>query len=86
MYQGLLVIDADAHKPEKSPSAAGISEPQYRDRIGLVIDCLGDQRARIVDFNPATGKNDLCGCLNRRLVKVAELESRYDQGCSIASD
>jgi len=33
-------------------------EPQYRDRIGLVIDRLGDQRARIVDFNPATGKND----------------------------
>jgi len=43
-------------------------EPQYRDRIGLVIDRLGDQRARIVDFNPATGKMTLCGCsLNRRL-------------------
>jgi len=48
--------DADAHKLE-IPSAAGISEPQYRDRIGLG-DRLGDQRARIVDFNPATGKTD----------------------------
>jgi len=35
MYQGLL-IDADAHKLE-IPSAAGISEPQYRDRIGLIV-------------------------------------------------
>jgi len=42
-------------------------EPEYRDRIGLVVDSLGDQRARIVNFNPATGKTTLCGCsLNLR--------------------
>jgi len=46
MYQGLLVIDADAHKLE-NPGDAGLSEPEYRDRIGLVVDSLGDQRARI---------------------------------------
>ena len=59
MYQGLLVIDADAHKLENPLVMRDYIEPEYRDRIGLVIDSLGDQRARIVDFNPATGKNDL---------------------------
>jgi predicted TIM-barrel fold metal-dependent hydrolase len=58
MYQGLLVIDADAHKLENPLVLRDYIEPEYRDRIGLVIDSLGDQRARIVDFNPATGKND----------------------------
>jgi predicted TIM-barrel fold metal-dependent hydrolase len=58
MYQGLAVIDADAHKLENPLVMREYIEPEYRDRIGLVIDALGDQRARIVDFNPATGKND----------------------------
>ena len=58
MYQGLLVIDADAHKLENPLVMRDYIEPEYRDRIGLVIDSLGDQRAKIVDFNPATGKND----------------------------
>lgn len=58
MYQGLLVIDADAHKLENPLVLRDYIEPEYRDRIGLVIDSLGDQRARIVDFNPATKKND----------------------------
>ncbi len=58
MYQGLLVIDADAHKLENPLVMRDYIEPEYRDRIGLVVDSLGDQRARIVDFNPATGKND----------------------------
>lgn len=58
MYQGLLVIDADAHKLENPLVMRDYLEPEYRDRIGLVIDSLGDQRARIIDFNPATGKND----------------------------
>jgi len=58
MYQGLMVIDADAHKIENPLVMRDYLEPEYRDRIGLVIDRLGDQRARIVDFNPATGKND----------------------------
>ncbi len=59
MYQGLPVIDADAHKLENPLVMRDYLEPEYRDRIGLVIDSLGDQRARVVDFNPATGKNDL---------------------------
>ncbi|MBD2776649.1 amidohydrolase family protein [Iningainema tapete] len=58
MYQGLLVIDADAHKLENPLVMRDYLEPEYRDRIGLVIDNLGDQRARIVDYNPATGKKD----------------------------
>ncbi len=59
MYQCLLVIDADAHKIENPLVLRDYLEPEYRDRIGLAIDGLGDQRARIVDFNPATGENDL---------------------------
>ncbi len=58
MYQGLKVIDADAHKLENPLVLREYLDPEYRDRIGLAIDSLGDQRARIVDFNPATGKND----------------------------
>ncbi|MGB5962103.1 MAG: amidohydrolase family protein [Coleofasciculaceae cyanobacterium] len=59
MYQGLLVIDADAHKLENPLVLRDYIEPEYRDRIGLVIDSLGDQRAKIMDYNPATKKNDL---------------------------
>jgi predicted TIM-barrel fold metal-dependent hydrolase len=58
MYRDLLVIDADAHKLENPLVMRDYLEPEYRDRVGLVIDQLGDQRARIVDFNPATKKND----------------------------
>jgi predicted TIM-barrel fold metal-dependent hydrolase len=58
MYQGLPVIDADAHKLENPLVLRDYIEPEYRDRIGLVSDSLGDLRARIIDFNPATGKND----------------------------
>ncbi|KAF3887495.1 MULTISPECIES: amidohydrolase family protein [Nostocales] len=59
MYQGLLVIDADAHKIENPLVMRDYLDSEYQDRIGLTIDSLGDQRARIADFNPATGKNDL---------------------------
>lgn len=59
MYQGLLVIDADAHKLENPLVIRDYIEPEYRDRVGLIVDNLGDQRMRIVDFNPETGKNDL---------------------------
>lgn len=58
MYEGLVVIDADAHKLENPLILRDYLEPEYRDRIGLVIDSLGDQRAKLIDFNPATGKND----------------------------
>jgi predicted TIM-barrel fold metal-dependent hydrolase len=59
MYDGLLVIDADAHKLENPLIFLDYLEPEYRDRVGLVVDSLGDQRAKIVDYNPATGQNDL---------------------------
>jgi predicted TIM-barrel fold metal-dependent hydrolase len=59
MYDGLLVIDADAHKLENPLVMRDYLEPEYRDRIGLVIDNLGDQRVKIIDFNPKTGVNDL---------------------------
>ena len=59
MYDGLLVIDADAHKLENPLVMLDYLEPQYRDRMGLIIDSLGDQRIKIMDFNPKTGQNDL---------------------------
>jgi uncharacterized protein len=59
MYNGLLVIDADAHKIENPLVMLDYLEPQYRDRLGLIIDSLGDQRIKIMDFNPKTGQNDL---------------------------
>lgn len=59
MYQGLLVIDADAHKLENPLVIRDYIPQEYRDRVGLIVDQLGDQRMRIVDYNPATGKNDL---------------------------
>ncbi|KAM3092475.1 amidohydrolase family protein [Phormidesmis sp. 146-35] len=59
MYEGLLVIDADAHKLENPLVIRDYIEPEYRDRVGLIVDNLGDQRMRVVDFNPATGENDL---------------------------
>jgi predicted TIM-barrel fold metal-dependent hydrolase len=58
MYNGLLVIDADAHKLENPLIMRDYLEPEYRDRIGLVVDSLGDQRARVVDWNPETKAND----------------------------
>jgi len=58
MYNGLLVIDADAHKLENPLILRDYLEPKYRDRVGLVVDSLGDQRARIVDYNPQTQTND----------------------------
>ncbi|NJR50703.1 MAG: amidohydrolase family protein [Leptolyngbyaceae cyanobacterium CSU_1_3] len=59
MYQGLLVIDADAHKLENPLVIRDYIEQEYCDRVGLIVDSLGDQRMRVVDFNPATGENDL---------------------------
>lgn len=58
MYNDLLVIDADAHKLENPLILRNYLEPEYRDRVGLVVDSLGDQRARIVDYNPQTKEND----------------------------
>jgi uncharacterized protein len=59
MYNGLLVIDADAHKLENPLILRDYLPSEYRDRVGLVIDQLGDQRVRIFDYNPKTNQNDL---------------------------
>jgi uncharacterized protein len=58
MYQGLMVIDADAHKLENPLVFRDYVPAEYRDRISLVVDSLGDQRAKLVDRNPKTGKAD----------------------------
>ncbi len=59
MYQGLLVVDADAHKLENPLIIRDYIPEEYRDRVGLIVDNLGDQRMRVIDFNPQTGQNDL---------------------------
>jgi predicted TIM-barrel fold metal-dependent hydrolase len=59
MYEGLRVIDADAHKLENLLVMWDYLDANYRDRIGVTTDKLGDQRVRITDFNPKTGQNDL---------------------------
>ncbi len=59
MYDGITVIDADAHKLENPALFFDFLEPEFRDRMGLIVDNLGDQRVRIMDYNPKTGKNDL---------------------------
>lgn len=58
MYDGLLVIDADAHKLENPLLLRDYIEPEYRDRVSLVVDSLGDQRVKMLDANPETGKAD----------------------------
>jgi predicted TIM-barrel fold metal-dependent hydrolase len=59
MYDGLLVIDADAHKVENPMIFRDYVDPAYRNRIGMIVDRLGDQRARVMDYNPVTGTTDL---------------------------
>jgi predicted TIM-barrel fold metal-dependent hydrolase len=59
MYEGLLVIDADAHKLENPLVMFEYLEPEYRKRLKLVTDRLGNQRIRVADFNPESGENDL---------------------------
>jgi predicted TIM-barrel fold metal-dependent hydrolase len=63
MYEGLLVVDADAHKIENPLIVLDYLEAEYRDRIGLVVDSIGEQRVKVLDFNPATGTSDLARLL-----------------------
>lgn len=58
MYDGLKVIDADAHKLENPIVFTNYLEPPFRDRISLIVDSLGDQRVQFLDYNAATGQND----------------------------
>jgi predicted TIM-barrel fold metal-dependent hydrolase len=59
MYDGLRVVDADAHKMENPVVFFDYLDPAYRDRLGSRVDRYGQQRLVIHDFNPATGRNDL---------------------------
>jgi len=59
MHDGLLVVDADAHKMENPVVFFDYLDPPYRDRLGSRVDRYGQQRLVIRDFNPATGRNDL---------------------------
>jgi len=59
MYDGHLVVDADAHKMENPVVFFDYLDPAYRDRLGSRVDRYGQQRLVIQDFNPATGRNDL---------------------------
>jgi predicted TIM-barrel fold metal-dependent hydrolase len=59
MYDGLRVIDADAHKMENPVVFFDYLDPAYRDRLGSRVDRYGQQRLVVQDWNPATGRNDL---------------------------
>ena len=59
MYDGLLVIDADAHKMENPVVFFDYLDAPYRDRLSSKIDRYGQQRLVIRDCNPRTGAHDL---------------------------
>ncbi len=59
MYDGLPVIDADAHKMENPVTFFDYLDNPYRDRFSSVTDRYGQQRMVIHDWNPRTGKPDL---------------------------
>jgi predicted TIM-barrel fold metal-dependent hydrolase len=55
MYEGLLVIDADAHKMENPVLFFDYLEGRYRDRLHSRLDRHGQQRLVIDDRHPVTG-------------------------------
>jgi predicted TIM-barrel fold metal-dependent hydrolase len=59
MYDGLPVIDADAHKMENPVVFFDYLDPAYRDRLFSRTDRYGEQRLVVRDFNPRTGRPDL---------------------------
>jgi predicted TIM-barrel fold metal-dependent hydrolase len=59
MIDGLLVIDADAHKMENPVVFFDYLEAPYREKIFSRTDRHGQQRLVIRDFNPRTRANDL---------------------------
>ncbi len=58
MYDGIMVIDADAHKLENPIVFLDYVDAAYRDRIRLIVDKLGDQRVQITDIDLKTGNTD----------------------------
>src|SRR5262249_42899644 len=59
MYDGLRVIDADAHKMENPVVFFDSLEAPSRARLGSRVDRWGQQRLVIRDVDPATGRPDL---------------------------
>ncbi|HLK11924.1 MAG TPA: amidohydrolase family protein [Candidatus Binatia bacterium] len=59
MYDGHLVIDADAHKMENPVTFFDYLEAPYRGRLSSRIDRWGQGRLVIRDVDPRTGRNDL---------------------------
>jgi len=55
MYDGLLVVDADAHKMENPVVFFDYLDSRYRDRLGSRLDRWGEQRLVIEDRDPRTG-------------------------------
>ena len=58
MIHGHPVVDADSHKCENPVVFLDYVERPYRDRVSFVRDRYGEQRFRIVDRDPHTGKPD----------------------------
>jgi predicted TIM-barrel fold metal-dependent hydrolase len=59
MYEGLPVIDADAHKMENPVVFFDYLAPGFRARMFARTDRYGQQRLVVRDLNPRTGKPDL---------------------------
>src|SRR3989441_5388262 len=55
MYDGLLVVDADAHKMENPVVFFDYLEAPYRDRLGSRTDRYGQPRLVVHDRDPRTG-------------------------------
>jgi predicted TIM-barrel fold metal-dependent hydrolase len=55
MFDGLVVIDADAHKMENPVVFFDYLEAPYRDRLSSRLDRYGQQRLVIRDRDPRTG-------------------------------
>lgn len=52
------VIDADSHKCENPLVFCDYIPREFRDRVSFVRDRFGEQRFRILDRDPETGRND----------------------------
>ena len=58
MYDGLLVIDADAHKMENPVVFLDYLDAAFRHRIRSRTDRWGQPRMVVMDRNPRTGRPD----------------------------
>lgn len=59
MIHGHPVVDADSHKCENPAVFFDYIPASYRSRVSLVRDRYGEQRFRILDFDPRTRARDL---------------------------